>query len=199
MKKTRLPLIGLIGLLSCLSSCDKTYEEVIASTPAVTEFNEDETLSGARIKGKISKSMKFLAGHGCKKWNVTKYFIAGVDYTNILFQECSLDNIQIFSLDEQYLEIEGATKCNPSDPYIYDSGTFEFSASNAKWTLNASHLATVFDVIELTPVSFKISYTDPDFGLVEIWLEPFRNVRPHRPSNLHTPDRGRFSKFVSPF
>ena len=188
MKKVLLSALVAIGSMLMLGSCDSNFSEVESSVVSQQAL-ENEMILSARTKTKPSQELKFLVGHEYKKWQVTTYLINGVDYTNILFSECALDNIQIFSRHGNYVEIEGATKCNETDPAEFDSGTFTFSDNYTKWTLVSTHLNTIFDVLELTPVSFKITYADPAFGQVEIWLEayhePFHHKRHKQTLNHH--------------
>lgn len=200
MKKILLSALASLVLFVVLSSCDSNYSEIESTVTSEHPLSKIEDLSSARRKGGIPHQLKFLGGHGCKKWQVTTYLINDEDYTTTLFGECSLDNIQIFSLNGDYLEIEGATKCNESDPTIYDSGTFQFSNDYTTWTLASSHLNTSFDVLELTPVSFKITYVDPAFGKIEIWLEAYRPGRPHHNHSHHqSKPKQHFKNYRSPF
>lgn len=200
MKKNLSSIIVSLGLLVALSACDSNYSEIESNVISEQALLENEDLSSARKKGGIPHHLKFLSGHGWKKWQVTTYLINDEDYTTILFGECSLDNIQIFSLTGKYVEVEGATKCNESDPEIYDSGTFQFSDDYTTWTLASSHLNTSFDVLELTPASFKITYVDPAFGKVEIWLEAYRPGRPHHNHPHHqNKTKQHFKNYQSPF
>jgi hypothetical protein len=168
MKRITLILL-VVSML--LSSCG--YDD---PTPLVNEsVNSTKPNAESQLRKKTaSKEVKWAAGEDSKDWHVTTYFIGGVDYTS-LFQECSLDNIQTFTVDGQYIEVEGATKCDPSAPDIFDQGTYEFNEDYTKLTLTASHLQVEFDVVELKPNSFKLKYLDPDFGEVEFWLIPVKH------------------------
>jgi hypothetical protein len=168
MKRTSLILL-VAGAI--LSSCG--YDE--DPTPLVNgaENSAKADAESQLRKKKDSKEVKWLAGKASKDWHVTTYFIGGVDYT-FLFGECSLDNIQTFTVDGRYIETEGATKCDPDAPDIFDQGTYEFSDDYTHFILIADHLQVDFDVVELKPNSFKLKYLDPDFGEVEFWLVPVK-------------------------
>jgi hypothetical protein len=162
----RIALVLLVAS-TILSSCGYDDPTPLVSESAISANANVEN----QARKKESKEIKWVAGKDSKDWQVTTYFIGGVDYT-FLFQECSLDNIQTFTVDGEYIEIEGATKCDPSAPDIFDQGTYEFNEDYTKFTLTASHLQVEFDVVELKPNSFKLKYLDPAFGEVEFWLVP---------------------------
>src|SRR5687768_9344598 len=113
----------LLVICTVLSSCsyDEDPTPVAENESASPEINAE----GQFRKKTASKEVKWLAGEDSKSWHVTTYFIGGVDYT-FLFQDCSLDNIQNFYADGRYIEVEGATKCDPSAPDIFDQGTYTF-------------------------------------------------------------------------
>jgi hypothetical protein len=166
MKKISL---AALVISTVLSSC--SYDE--DPTPVVSESVSKDAVDAAGRKSANCQELKFLTGKGKKAWHVTTYFIGGVDYT-FLFQECSLDNIQYFDIAGNYVETEGASKCDPNASDIFDEGTYEFSDDYTHMFLNAGHLQVDFTVVELKPNSFKLKYLDPAFGEVEFWLVPVK-------------------------
>jgi hypothetical protein len=163
----RIVLVFLVTSV-ILSSCG--YDD---PAPVVSESLNSKNIEDEARKKAASKEIKWVAGKDRKDWHVTTYFIGGVDYT-FLFGECSLDNIQTFTAGGRYIETEGATKCDPTAPDIFDQGTYEFSSDYTHFILNAEHLQVDFDVVELKPNSFKLKYLDPAFGEVEFWLVPVK-------------------------
>ena len=160
----------LIAISAILSAC--SYEQ--DPNPVTPESQIEDDASADGRKHQISKEVKFLTDRSSKKWHATNYFIGGVDYT-FLFAQCSLDNIQIFDIQGNYIGLEGATKCDPAAPDIFDQGTYEFADNNTHFLLNASHLQVDFTIVELKPNSFKLKYLDPALGEVEFWLVPVKN------------------------
>lgn len=59
---------------------------------------------------------------------------------------CLSDNVFSFTLDSKYVEDEGPTKCDPSDPQL-TTGTITWSADNKTFTVDgiAYNLQTVSD------------------------------------------------------
>jgi hypothetical protein len=164
--------LAMLVISAVLTSC--SYDE--APTPVA---NGSEDTEARHVAGKIKNHpncqlVKFLTNDGKKAWHVTTYFIGGVDYT-FLFQECSLDNIQYFDIAGNYLEVEGATKCDPNAPDIFDQGTYKFTDNFTHIYLDATHLQVDFTIVELKPNSCKLKYMDPAFGEVEFWLVPVKH------------------------
>ena len=160
--------ILLIFLVTMVTySCTTTDED---PTPLTGESDVTSIDNDAAARARHGCNLaKVLSGNYRKSWQVVKYLINDEDYTS-LFMPCALDNIQNFYTDGRYIEVEGATKCDASDPDIFDEGTYEFSDDYSLFILSASHLQVSFTIVELTESRFKIKYPDPDFGIVEIWL-----------------------------
>jgi len=78
-----------------------------------------------------------------------------------LLDPCGKDDITTYKTDHTYKVIEGASKCDPTDPDIYDSGTWQFSADEKLLIHNSSENYTIE---ELTDTSLKVWITDPGTG-----------------------------------
>lgn len=165
LKTSFLILAQFLLIISCTK---KESEEIIPQ--------KEDSINHRKIKNNHYKEI-FLAGHSNKKWMIDKYVLNNQDITNILFKECSLDNIQVFERSGEYVEFEGATKCDPSAPYIYDIGTWALSSDMSHLTVNSPHLQGInFEIIELKPNSLKVQYLDPNAGIIQIWLVPAKHA-----------------------
>ncbi|MES2647554.1 MAG: hypothetical protein V4717_11800 [Bacteroidota bacterium] len=51
------------------------------------------------------------------------------------YKPCKKDDNTTLKVDKTYQMSEGPTKCNPNDPDVYDTGTWEFSANESKITI----------------------------------------------------------------
>lgn len=117
-------------------------------------------------------NLQLLTAHG---WRMTNFYVNGIDVTSTYYTACELDNILTFNTDYTYVEDEGATKCNASDPQIVDSGTWGFgnnqtiliyapgTPSEADFNitqLNANNLKyqeTYFDSTSMTNIVYQVS------------------------------------------
>jgi hypothetical protein len=70
------------------------------------------------------------------------------------------DDIYKFANNNTYQITEGATKCDPSDPDIYDAGTWTFIDNETKIKLSsAGGGSDTLNIQELTSTSLKVSST----------------------------------------
>jgi hypothetical protein len=78
-------------------------------------------------------------------WKVIKYEekagSAPYEETTSDYELCELDNIWKFTTDGNYEVTEGVSKCNISDPDVYQAGT---------WSLNSSNTVLTFDGFPFT-------------------------------------------------
>lgn len=69
---------------------------------------------------------ELIAGKSSKSYKVTKDIVNGKDETSNQ-EPCSLDDIITINVNHTYQTTEGATKCNPSDDDVVDSGTWKLN------------------------------------------------------------------------
>ena len=69
------------------------------------------------------------------------------------WDDCEKDDVTTFKSDGKYEVDEGATKCDPADPQINESGTWSLSADKKTLTLGSF----AFDVVTLTSTDLKVS------------------------------------------
>jgi hypothetical protein len=63
--------------------------------------------------------------------------IIGSDYFNS-FDPCSKDDLLVLSSDYTYERKEGASRCNKSDPEVYESGNWKLEGENTKLVFTSS-------------------------------------------------------------
>ncbi len=76
-----------------------------------------------------------------------------------LYYDCSRDDIWVFKSNGSYTMEEGATKCNPTDPTVWDMGTWTFNSDETVLTTssNISGLSE-YDIVELNTAALKLQY-----------------------------------------
>ena len=143
--------------------------------------------SNSRILVSILLATSFFAISGCKKtktktelltdgsWKVTAQSInPGVDLngdgtldTDLYAQfveDCTKDNFSTFKSDGSFVDDEGATKCDPTDPQT-TNGTWAFQNSESKISITTGAGASAYtipaaDILTLDESTFKISFQD---------------------------------------
>ncbi len=123
MKK--LVIVALIGAIAMVSfqSCQK-----------------DDSNSGGTLEGSwIQVGSTF---DGVNTWNDPDEW-----------DDCEKDDITTFNTNGTYSIDEGATKCDPDDPQISDSGSWSLSSDKKTLTMDGFSL----EVITLTSTDLKVS------------------------------------------
>lgn len=128
--KTLNAIIYAIACIVLISSCKKDDEPKVSKTEL--------------LAGKTSKSWKQTAG----KENGTDYFSS--------YSACDKDDLYIFSANKNFEFTEGASKCDPDDDQVLDSGTWEFKANET--VIKAINLEA--NILELTSSTLRIRYVD---------------------------------------
>jgi hypothetical protein len=78
-----------------------------------------------------------------------------------LVPTCGKDDITTYKADHTYKVAEGATKCKPTDPDIFESGSWQFSADEKLLILQGTDNYTI-DI--LTDTDLKLTIRDGTFG-----------------------------------
>lgn len=102
-------LLVLVAAMVAISSCKK--DEDNSSTPS-NNASKKELLTA-------------------KKWKATGLTLGGTDFWSQI-DACEKDNINTFKTDGVYIQDEGATKCDPSDPQIITTSTWTFIDNDTK-------------------------------------------------------------------
>ena len=103
-----------------------------------------------------------------KPWKLTSWTVSPpLDYPDIglisdffaLYSDCAKDDIWVLKSTGSYTWEEGETKCNVSDPAVYDMGTWTFNSDETVLT-TSSNLSGLnsYDIVELTTSAMKLRY-----------------------------------------
>lgn len=101
------------------------------------------------------------------KWKLTDFVWR--QNGNIILQfndvpDCFKDNYYEFRNNNVYVEDEGPTKCDSSDPQ-YKTGSYQLSPDGRKLTITIDGETTVADVLELSKTTLKIRAIINDGGM----------------------------------
>jgi len=89
-----------------------------------------------------------------------------------LLDRCEKDDITFFTLDLKYKVDEGASKCDPSDPQIFDQGTWSFNPAKTIITLTSTGGDPLaYTIAELSASTFKGTYQSvvPETGTATVY------------------------------
>jgi hypothetical protein len=165
MKKTFFNCFLVLSLTGSLISCKK--EENVAP---VYEVSGSETArkDGSELhKTKILE--KFLASTKKQQsWRYVRQISNGVDVTPYV-PSCNLDNVITFAANGDFIEVEGATKCNPELPDVHDTGYWFIEDNLLK--VRSQFLNNDIEILELTPQSLKVKFFYEGVGQVEFWFD----------------------------
>lgn len=93
-------------------------------------------------------------------WKLTSEIRNGQEViTNMA--ECDKDNIFMYKADFTVTENEGATKCDPNNPDIKRSGTWEFSEDETRIKIGVLTQVPL-QIVKLSPTQLTISTGGPD-------------------------------------
>ncbi|MGB6036768.1 MAG: hypothetical protein WBG42_10915 [Cryomorphaceae bacterium] len=149
-----LPMVLFLGVLS-FSSCNDDDEDDDPTPPTKTELLT------------------------ARNWMMTGFNVApailmpqtGTPETNLIPFEaaCNLDDFWDLNTDGSYTREEGASKCSPNDPTVFESGDWLWNSDNTRLIFEpngaASYEAKVISliatelVLELTSVEAGVTYT----------------------------------------
>ena len=78
------------------------------------------------------------------------------------YTACNKDDILFFTSEGNYRREEGATKCSPADPTIWDQGTWKLNSDKTTITETSfSSVPVTYTILELTSSIFKITREQP--------------------------------------
>jgi len=78
----------------------------------------------------------------------------------VTIPNCQKDNELSFQSTLNYLIDEGATKCNSSDPQIFQQGTWYFTRNETRLGSGYTNSNSIVDIVLLDDTSFKTSRKD---------------------------------------
>jgi len=80
--------------------------------------------------------------------------------------QCILDDVYYFRADGTYVLEEGATKCDPTNPTIFESGTWLFNSDGRALVMNShsvtqrGNATTSWEIVQLTPTVLEVTFVD---------------------------------------
>jgi hypothetical protein len=113
-RKLTSALIAMLCITLVLSSCSKDEEETVAPAPT-----KKQMLSGNNwvIKAYTVEPAIDIDQNGTQENNLLPYL-----------QACNLDDFIDLNEDNSYTAEEGASKCDPNDPQVYETGDWSFNS-----------------------------------------------------------------------
>jgi hypothetical protein len=158
MKNIRL-LITALAFITLVSACKK---------------------DDAPVKPKTKTEM--ISSTSGKKWKLTvstmSYTAGGVTETEDMLEgseACELDNIVILFADKKYEEREGATKCDPSDKDLIDSGTWDLRNNDTELVQVIDGDTYAMKVLEISETTIKVEDALPlDNGTKLVFTDTYK-------------------------
>ena len=100
-----------------------------------------------------------------RDWKITAMtavFPAPIGTVDVFAQleTCEKDNITKVKADGTYTVDEGATKCDPADPQIVETGNWSFTNNETKLTI----MGETFDIVSLSATSLVLKQDVPAGG-----------------------------------
>ncbi len=91
--------------------------------------------------------------------------VSGLEISDMMadMEECDKDDITIFMEDGTVQGEEGAIKCDPNDPDVYNAGTWAMSSDEKKLNLTEEGITVTFDINELNDNTLIISAPFEEF------------------------------------
>jgi hypothetical protein len=113
-----------------------------------------------------------------KDWKMTKQTMnmngsGDIDITNTFYTACELDNLQRFAANGTYTVDEGATKCDPSDPQTFASGTWAFTNNETKLKITEGADVSEVDIVELTATKVVVKESGTEQGMTYTAITTF--------------------------
>lgn len=96
-----------------------------------------------------------------KSWKTIAATSNGQDVFTAM-SSCSKDDLFILTSDGKYSYDEGPTKCNSSDPQVYETGTWVFQDNQTKLTTattGGGGGSITYSIVELTSSELKLTYS----------------------------------------
>lgn len=147
MKFRILPLIALAGLIT-FSSCEKEESD---PEPTMSEklTGNNWSLSAYNVEPAIDAD-----GDGTQENNLMPYLGA-----------CNLDDFWNFVASGAYTFEEGASKCDPNDPQIIESGTWLWNSDNTRLVINSGGQTMDAKIIRLNSNEMIWEFTQVNAGV----------------------------------
>jgi len=148
-------MVLFLGVLS-FASCNDDDDEEDPTPPTKTELL---TARNWMVEGWNIEPAIDIDNDGTQENNLIPYI-----------QACTLDDFFDFNTDGSYTVEEGASKCDPNDPSIVDSGDWLWNSDNTRLIFESSSgtnseaeiisISATEMVVEFTTVNQGVTYTE---------------------------------------
>lgn len=140
----------------------------VAATVGFTSCSKDDDEVSSKSK------TEYLTASGWKFSSIT--INPGIDFdgdgtaeTDLFTgqDDCDADDLYVFKADKTYTNEEGATKCDPTDDQVYETGTWNFNGDETVLTTLASDsgsVANTYNITELNANTLKYTETFTNGG-----------------------------------
>lgn len=146
------PIVALLSITLLLSSCSKDEEDT--PTPAPTK---KEKLIG-------------------NNWVVTAYSVEpaididqnGTQENNLMpyLPACNLDDFIDLNENNSYTAEEGASKCDPNDPQVYETGDWSFNSDETFIVFSPDGQASYeYSIVSLTASQWEVEQVQVSNGV----------------------------------
>jgi hypothetical protein len=75
---------------------------------------------------------------------------------------CTKDDLSVFNANGTYNEDEGASKCNPADPQVFNQGTWTLSVDNKTLNITAGGRTTENTLVSVSSSEIKATFNLSD-------------------------------------
>ncbi len=139
-------LAGVITLMSCEKDDPKSRTELLCEVPWL--------LSSSKVNPAIYIEEI--------ETSVTDFYAI---YESVGLQ-CVLDDIWNFNENGTYTKEEGETKCDPSDPVVFETGNWAFNADETILTTTTANqygtFMSEYTILDLSSKNLSLEYTAVD-------------------------------------
>lgn len=144
-----LPMVLFLGILSFSSCNDDDDEDDDPTPPTRTELL---TARNWIVEGLTVEPAIDIDNNGTQENNLIPFLAA-----------CNLDDFYDFNADMSYTIEEGASKCDPNDPTIVESGDWLWNSDNSRLIFEPNGGTTMeAEVISLTATELVAEFTVVD-------------------------------------
>ncbi|HKK40267.1 MAG TPA: lipocalin family protein [Cryomorphaceae bacterium] len=146
-----LPMVLFLGVLS-FSSCNDDDDDEDPTPPTRTEML---TAKNWMVEGWNIEPAIDIDNNGTQENNLIPFIEA-----------CNLDDFFDFNTDGSYTIEEGASKCDPNDPTIVESGDWLWNSDNTRLIFEASGgTTTEAEVISISKTEMVVEFTSVQQGV----------------------------------
>lgn len=145
MKKVNIKTLAMFAIAASLSltSCDKDDDEEPAPTRSELLVAKQWKMTVLNVEPALD-----IDGNGTQENNLIPYVGA-----------CTLDDFWAFQSSGNYTSEEGASKCDPNDPQIIESGQWLWNSDQSRLVMNANSETFEARVVSISSGQMIWEYT----------------------------------------